>query len=131
MYFVHRLAGDKQCSGDVKAIEKGRNLVENRRIQAVSFMFNGNEIFLSGIVGASMKNKVSYTFKLKLDKVTGDILNSHCECPAGRGPHSTCKHVAAVALMLSKFVQDITWTSHVLKTSRSFINHVTVTMPHQ
>lgn len=51
-----------------------------------------------------MKNKVSYTFKLKLDKVTGDILNSHCECPAGRGPHGTCKHVAAVALMLSKFV---------------------------
>lgn len=39
LYFVHRLAGDKQCSGDVKAIEKGRHLVESRRIQAVSFMF--------------------------------------------------------------------------------------------
>lgn len=77
-----------------------------------------------------LRYQASYTFKLKLDKVTGDILNSHCECPAGRGPHSTCKHVAAVALMLSKFVQEIrcTWTSHVLKTSRSFINHVTVTM---
>lgn len=48
--------------------------------------------------------QVSYTFKLKLDKVTGDILNSHCECPAGRGLHSTCKHAAAVALMLTKFV---------------------------
>lgn len=48
--------------------------------------------------------QVSYTFKLKLDKVTGNILNSHFECPAGCGPHSTCKHVAAVALMLSKSV---------------------------
>ncbi|XP_061184370.1 uncharacterized protein LOC133192371 [Saccostrea echinata] len=104
LYFVHRLAGDKQCSGDVKAIEKGRNLVESRRIQAVSFLFEEGDMCLSGIVGASMKNKVSYTFKLKLDKVTGDILNSHCECPAGRGPHGTCKHVAAFALMLSKFV---------------------------
>lgn len=47
----------------MKAIEKGRNLVENRRIQAVSFMFNGNEIFLSGIVGASMKNKVTCSTK--------------------------------------------------------------------
>uniref|UniRef100_K1QVT9 Uncharacterized protein n=1 Tax=Magallana gigas TaxID=29159 RepID=K1QVT9_MAGGI len=117
---VKSLIGDKQCSGDVKAIEKGRNLVENRRIQAVSFM----------LMAMKFSCLVSYTFKLKLDKVTGDILNSHCECPAGRGPHSTCKHVAAVALMLSKFVQEIrcTWTSHVLKTSRSFINHVTVTM---
>lgn len=46
--------------------------------------------------------QVSYTFKLNVDKVTGDILNSHYECPAGRGPHSTCKLVAAVAFMLSK-----------------------------
>lgn len=74
--------------------------------------------------------QVFYTFKMKLDKVTGDILNSHCECPAGRGPHSSCKHVAAVSLMLSKFVSGIryTWTSHVTNTYRSFINHVTVTL---
>lgn len=63
MLFFFLLSGDKQCSGDVKAIEKGRNLVENRRIQAVSFMFNGNEIFLSGIVGASVKNKVTCSTK--------------------------------------------------------------------
>nr|XP_034332405.1 uncharacterized protein LOC117691142 [Crassostrea gigas] len=41
---------------------------------------------------------------LQVDKVTGDSINSRCECPAGCGPHSSCKHVAAVALMRSKFV---------------------------
>lgn len=46
------------------------------------------------------KLKVTYNFKLKFDKNSGDILNSHCECPAGRGPHGTCKHLAAVAIVL-------------------------------
>jgi uncharacterized Zn finger protein len=31
-------------------------------------------------------------------------MNSHCECPAGKGPHGTCKHIAAVLLMLIDFV---------------------------
>lgn len=31
------------------------------------------------------------------------MLNSHCECPAGRGPHGTCKHIAAVMVMLCLF----------------------------
>ena len=47
--------------------------------------------------------QVTYNFKMKLDKSSGDIMNSHCECPAGRGPHGTCKHLGAVALMLLYF----------------------------
>lgn len=51
----------------------------------------------SGIVAAAMKKK------LKLEKDSGDPINSECECPAGKGPHSTCKHVAAVLLVLQEF----------------------------
>ncbi|XP_056005265.1 uncharacterized protein LOC125664437 [Ostrea edulis] len=100
MYFVHRLAGDRQSTGDVKAIEKGRLLVESDRVLAVSYLKEDNSLFFTGIVGAAMKTKVTYNFKLKFDKNSGDILNSHCECPAGRGPHGTCKHLAAVAIVL-------------------------------
>lgn len=32
-----------------------------------------------------------------------EILNSHCECPSGRGPTGTCKHVAAVLRVLQTF----------------------------
>nr|XP_022307572.1 uncharacterized protein LOC111113571 [Crassostrea virginica] len=105
MYFVHRLAGDKQSTGDVKAIEKGRLLLESDRVLATSYLMQGNALFFTGIVGAAMKTRVTYNFKLKLDKNSGDIVNSHCECPAGRGPHGTCKHLAAVALLLLTFAE--------------------------
>lgn len=48
--------------------------------------------------------KVTYNYKIKLEKSSGDPMNSHCECPSGKGPHGTCKHVAAVMLMLQEFV---------------------------
>ena len=49
--------------------------------------------------------QISYNFKLRLD-ISGNVINSHCECPAGKGPHGTCKHVAAVLLMLTVFAED-------------------------
>ncbi len=49
-----------------------------------------------------MKKKVHYSFKMKINQ-HGELVNCHCECPAGKGPAGTCKHVAAVALMLTEF----------------------------
>ena len=48
--------------------------------------------------------KVSYNFKVKIEKKTGEPKNSHCECPAGKAPHATCKHIAAVLLMMIHFI---------------------------
>ncbi|XP_021362744.1 uncharacterized protein LOC110456373 [Mizuhopecten yessoensis] len=73
------------------------------RIQACSMLIQ-EHVYMTGIVGAAMKNKVSYNFKMKIDKLTGDPVNTHCECPAGKGPHGTCKHLAAVLLMLQHFI---------------------------
>ena len=41
---------------------------------------------------------------MKIEKKTGEPKNSHCECPAGKGPHATCKHIAAVLLMVIHFI---------------------------
>ena len=46
-----------------------------------------------------------YNFRLKIEKLSGNPVNSHCECPAGKGPNATCKHIAAVLLMLESFSQ--------------------------
>lgn len=43
--------------------------------------------YLSGTVGATMKKRYP---TIGIDKRTGDPLKSHCECPAGKGPHGTC-----------------------------------------
>ena len=47
--------------------------------------------------------QVSYYYKIKLEKQSGGPVNSKCECPAGKGPHATCKHIAAVLLMAQCF----------------------------
>ncbi|XP_046328487.2 uncharacterized protein LOC124112432 [Haliotis rufescens] len=103
-YFIYRMAGDNQAAHDIKAIEKGYLMFEGDRVLACSVNIRAStDVYLSGIVSASMKNKVTYNYKLKVEK-TGEPVNSHCECPAGKGPHSTCKHIAAVLLMLEHFI---------------------------
>lgn len=50
--------GDRQASGDLKALQKGRDLYQGNRILACSVYVTVDSIFLSGIVGAAMKKKV-------------------------------------------------------------------------
>ncbi|XP_048254636.1 uncharacterized protein LOC124112985 [Haliotis rufescens] len=103
-YFIYRMAGANQAAHDIKAIEKGYLMFEGDRVLACSVHIRAStDVYLSGIVSASMKNKVTYNYKVKVEK-TGEPVNSHCECPAGKGPHSTCKHIAAVLLMLEHFI---------------------------
>ncbi|XP_069103806.1 uncharacterized protein [Argopecten irradians] len=104
--------------GDIKALEKGRDMVLADRVQACS-MFIKEHVYMTSIVGAAMKNKVSYNFKLKLDKLTGDPINTHCECPAGKWPHGTCKHLAAVLLMLQHFIN-----TGVIQVEKSCTEHL-------
>jgi hypothetical protein len=59
-------------------------------------------VFFSGIVGAEMRKNVNYSIKIILHQ-TGEIQNSHCECPAGAGPHGTCKHVVCACSVLAHF----------------------------
>jgi uncharacterized Zn finger protein len=51
-----------------------------------------------------MRCNVTSSYTLKLLKENREVLNSHCECPAGKGPHGTCEHLAAMLIMLSEFV---------------------------
>ena len=46
---------------------------------------------------------MSYNYRVRISSNTGEVKNSDCECPAGKGPYGTCKHVAAVCLLLIKF----------------------------
>ncbi|XP_056019205.1 uncharacterized protein LOC125669865 [Ostrea edulis] len=86
-----------------RLLRKDGCLLKVIRVLAVSYLKEDNSLFFTGIVGTAMKTRVTYNFKLKFDKNSGDILNSHCGCPAGRGPHGTRKHLAAVAFVLLSF----------------------------
>jgi hypothetical protein len=53
-----------------------------------------------------MKKTVSYNVKLIVESSSPFIKNCHCECPSGKGPHSSCKHVVACLIVLFKFVSS-------------------------
>jgi hypothetical protein len=92
------------CSS-LKSVEKGQQLVTSMRVAACSFAVDGDNIYFTGFVKAAMKNKVSYNFKIQLNLYTGMPDQTWCECPAGSGSNATCKHIAAVMLVLSNFSQ--------------------------
>ncbi|XP_048779437.2 uncharacterized protein LOC125682910 [Ostrea edulis] len=104
-YFLYRLADDRQCTGDLKALVKGQDMFDSNKVLACSVCIE-DDIYLTGIVGASMKQKVTYNYKVRISRESGDPLNTHCECPAGRGPHGTCKHLAVVCIMLERFAEN-------------------------
>jgi hypothetical protein len=71
---------------------------------ALSFSIDGGQAFFTGIVAAEMRKQVTYNVKLTLCGSNGNVRNSHCECPVGKGPHCTCKHIVSVLLVLVDFV---------------------------
>ena len=78
---------------------------------AASFTSSSSEegsnrlLYITGIVGAAMKKGVTYNMKLVIDD-SGEVLQAHCECPAGRGPTGTCKHIVTVLLALVQFAKE-------------------------
>jgi hypothetical protein len=105
-YFKYRMADDNEQISDLKALQKGKKMYESQKIYACSINVKAPSIFFTGFVGAAMRKKLMYNYKIRIDKDNGEVLNSHCECPSGKGPHGTCKHIAAVLYMLHDFVQS-------------------------
>ena len=71
-------------------------------VQAASYHEDSGITYLSGIVGAAMKKTTSYICQLTIKKESGEVQNTHCDCPAGAGPHGTCKHVIAILIVVEK-----------------------------
>ena len=72
-------------------------MVVGETVRAISYTAEGDCFYFTGIVDVEMKTATSYNLKLILNK-QGEVQNSQCECPVGKGVHVTCKHVTAIIL---------------------------------
>lgn len=99
-YVIYRQAQDREANRDVRAMNKGENLCEEGKVQGLSY-YEEDAFFFSGLVAASMKKKVTYAIKIIQEK-KGGLLFTSCECPAGVGPHSTCKHIVAGTIICKR-----------------------------
>ena len=86
-------------------MKKGERLAESS-VGALSYYTDNtkNIVFFTGIVHAQMK-KVSYSVRVAVD-LSGEIKNANCDCPAGKGSTSSCKHVTALLLLVADFVKS-------------------------
>jgi len=100
-YIINRQGINRQNVNDLKAYKKGK-LVAESSVAALSWHQEDRFTFLSGSVNASMKKSISYAVRIVIEE-TGEVQNSHCECPGGVGPHGTCKHIVAVLLVCLSF----------------------------
>jgi hypothetical protein len=123
-YVLYRQVLGRSQNEDITAMKKGEKMAKEA-VEALSiYEDQGGRLFFTGIVTAEMKKSISYSLKFVLRHDTGnyklvfpimfslknctvtclgDIENAHCECPAGEGPTSSCKHVVASLLVLAQF----------------------------
>lgn len=115
-YVLFRQGHDSEANENVSAMTNEEEMEDS--VQALSMFKSPAEIapvcFFIGLVNASMKKNTAYNLKFVVGAETGEIKTSNCECPAGIGPHGTCKHIVSSLLLLSDFKR-----SGVLKVLKS------------
>ena len=104
-YFVNRITSyDNKPSNDIKNISKhAYPLFRAGNVQKIEVMIDSTHHHYRCICLPEMKKGIVYNVNLRIDKATTDITYASCECPAGRGPHGSCKHIAATAFALEDY----------------------------
>ena len=102
-YFVIRNTMDGMPANDMKAIDNSAlNLFCCRHIQDIKVCTDQHLAVQADCVPEMRKDRI-YKLCLHLDTVSFDIISARCGCPTGKGPHASCKHVAAVCYALEEF----------------------------
>ncbi|XP_047039840.1 uncharacterized protein LOC124644478 [Helicoverpa zea] len=85
-----------------KKMDKVAQLYESRHLVTARSHTSSNETYIKGICRKSMK-KLHYSVDIKFDEY-GNIMEAHCECPAGSGSNASCKHVAVLLFGIEHMV---------------------------
>ena len=103
-YFVSRTATDGLPAGDIKSINKAaKHLYDCGHVQNVEVGYTNAAIFLRAICHPEMRKDRIYNLQMSIDKNNFDITSASCDCPAGKGPTASCKHVGALCYALVEF----------------------------
>ena len=101
-YFVARSVCDNLPAGDVKSISKSAEyLFRCGHVQSVQYASTDNCYFFKAKCLPEMRKDRVYLLKMALLKESFDISYAECGCPAGMGPHGSCKHISALAYALA------------------------------
>ena len=104
LYFVSRTAMDGLPDGDIKSINKAaKYLYDCGHVQNIEIGYANTTIFLRAKCHPEMQKDRIYNLLMSIDQSSCDIAAASCDCPAGKGPSASCKHVGALCYALVEF----------------------------
>lgn len=105
-YFVSRKVSDGQEAGDFKNINnRSYPLFKAGHIQRIKVIKgNDDKVYLVGVCLPEMRKYREYKIRVTLSP-SGDTVSAEDGCPAGKGPHGSCKHIASFCYALEEFVR--------------------------
>ena len=103
-YFVTRTVTDSLPAADFKSVNKSaEGLFRCGHVQAIQVCSTDKCLFVKAKCIPEMRNDRVYFVQMTLSMDSFDVMNAQCGCPAGRGPHGSCKHIAALSYALADF----------------------------
>lgn len=105
-YFVTRTVTDKLPSSDFKSLNQSAvDLFRCGHVQHVEASSSSRSLWIRARCLPEMKKDRVYKLLIALNNSNFDIVHAQCECPAGRGPTATCKHIAALCYAFQNFCE--------------------------
>ena len=103
-YFVTRTVSDNLPAADFKSVNKSSEFLSRcGHIQSVEVCSSADYLYVKAICLPQMRKDKDYKVHMALRTDGYDIAHAQCECPAGIGPHGSCKHIAALSYTLADF----------------------------
>ena len=105
-YFVTRTVSDGRLSADFKSINKSAlNLFRCGHVQNIEISSDETNLHMRANCLPEMRKDRVYKLLLTMKRTTLDVISAQCGCPGGKGPHATCKHIAALCYGFQNFCE--------------------------
>ena len=100
-----RRAVDGMPASDIKGMNSSAlNLFKCGHLQDIVVCFLPEDhVCIRANCVPEMKKDCIYKLTVFLDKSSFDSVGADCGCPAGKGPHGSCKHIGGLSYALEEF----------------------------
>lgn len=106
-YFVVRKTVDDMPACDTKSINKSSlNLYRCGHVQQITGCFSADQKHVcikAKCIPEMRKDRIYHLTMTLILQPSCDIISCACGCPAGKGPHGSCKHIGALCYALEEF----------------------------
>ncbi|XP_047027501.1 uncharacterized protein LOC124635615 [Helicoverpa zea] len=123
-YFLE-LYKDSIGMSDYSAVHRrGYNMLQNNYLLALVTANTSTHIFFKGQVHSENTKALTYFASIAICNGSGSIIQSVCECVAGKGPKAICKHVSVLCYAILKFREQNKWFIKMTPTQKKQVWHV-------